>query len=261
MDMTRLVVLGTSCDATWIVTRALRERFGPIPLLLEPRVSRTHLVRQRIRRLGLARVAGQLAFQVGVQPWLTRRAADRIASICGRAGLDRRPVTDDVSALPPVNDPEAQRTLVDLAPRLVILSGTRIVGSETLRATGCPFINLHAGITPFGRGVHGGWWAIADGRPELCGSTVHRVDEGIDSGQALAQVSFHPEPGDDFASLPYRHLETGIPALLMVVESLLADRSVPPILVPPMPSRLRTHPTITQYFLGARRLRALVSRP
>ena len=144
-----------------------------------------------------------------------------------------------------------------LAPRLIVLSGTRIVGANTLRAAGCPFVNLHAGLTPFGRGVHGGWWAVADDRPELCGSTVPLVDDGIDTGQVLAQVPFRLEPGDDFASLPYRHLEAGVPALLTIVEALLDGGPRPPVSVPPMPSCLRTHPTLGEYLRGARRVRDL----
>ena len=47
----------------------------------------------------------------------------------------------------------------------------------------CPVINMHAGITLRYRGVHGGYWALAEQHPEWVGTTVHLVDPGIDTGR------------------------------------------------------------------------------
>jgi methionyl-tRNA formyltransferase len=111
---------------------------------------------------------------------------------------------------------------------------------------GAPFINLHAGITPLYRGVHGGYWALAEGRPELAGTTVHLVDDGIDTGAVLAQACFRAGPADSFATYPYLHLAAGLPHLLDAVAAALRG-ALRPQPHPALPSRLRTHPTFWQY--------------
>ena len=66
-----------------------------------------------------------------------------------------------------------------------------------------------AGITPLYRGVHGAYWALAEGRRDLCGVTVHRVDAGIDTGEVLAQVLIDPTPQDNFVTYPWLQVAEG----------------------------------------------------
>jgi len=56
------------------------------------------------------------------------------------------------------------------------------------------FINLHAALLPEYRGIHGGTWAIINGEKNH-GFTIHKVDEGIDSGPIYYQLKI--ESGDD----------------------------------------------------------------
>ena len=74
-----------------------------------------------------------------------------------------------------------------------------------------PVINIHAGVTPRYRGVHGGYWALREGRPGLAGSTVHLVDPGIDTGGILAQATFTAGDADSIATYPLLHLACGSP--------------------------------------------------
>ncbi len=153
----RVVLLGVECAATNVVFRALDRAFGPVEAVLEEKVPRWQLVRGRYRRLGLWPVAGQLAFLGAVQPMLARRARGRVREILGEHGLDDRDVDPGrVRRVRSVNDPEARELLRRLEPAVVVLNGTRIVSRETLRCVKAPFVNMHAGITPRYRGVHGG---------------------------------------------------------------------------------------------------------
>ena len=127
-------------------------------------------------------------------------------------------------------------------------------------------MNTHAGITPRYRGVHGGYWALAEGRADLVGTTVHLVDPGIDTGAVLARAYFAPGPDDSIATYPYLHLAWGLPALAEEVARLL--RRPGPATAPPRrprrggpeggdepgTSQLRWHPTLWGYL--ARRWRA-----
>jgi phosphoribosylglycinamide formyltransferase 1 len=87
--------------------------------------------------------------------------------------------------VPSVNSNVGRALLRKLAPYVLLVIGTRIIGNETLHALDAPFINYHAGITPKYRGVHGAYWACVEGDTEHCGVSVHLVDTGIDTGPVL----------------------------------------------------------------------------
>lgn len=50
---------------------------------------------------------------------------------------------------------------------------------------GPPIYNLHMSFLPWNRGAHPNFWAHIDGTPS--GVTIHLIDEGIDTGQIVAQ--------------------------------------------------------------------------
>ena len=104
-----------------------------------------------------------------------------------------------------------------------------------------------AGITPLYRGGHGAYWALAEGRPELVGATIHVVDAGIDTGLALAQPRFETTPADSIATYPYLHLAAGLPSPIAAIGQALVGRQQPLSGMPDLPSRLRFHPTAWEY--------------
>lgn len=247
----RVVLLCGPGPSTNIVYHALAHEFGEVQTVMETPLSRGFLLRRRVHKLGKATVAGQLLFQVGIFPLLRRLGGHRIEAIKREHGLNDAPIPEPVMRVASVNSDEARAVLRQLDPAVIVVNGTRIIGRETLASTEAPFVNMHAGITPAYRGVHGGYWALAEGRPELAGTTVHFVDEGIDTGGIIAQTGFAVTPDDSFATYPYLHLAAGLPILLRTVRGLLAgslQRDPPPA---GLPSRLRSHPTLWEY-LGAR---------
>src|SRR4029077_4353932 len=108
------------------------------------------------------------------------------------------------------------------------------------------FLNVHAGITPRYRGVHGGYWALAEGSPELCGVTIHRVDAGVDTGPIVEQAKISPAETDNFVTYPYLQLATALPLLRRAIEAALkGELEFRPARGA---SRLYYHPSIGQYF-------------
>lgn len=231
------------------VYHALNREFGPLTVIQEPALSWRFLVRRRLRRLGYKEVAGQILFSMLVVPVLRLTAKSRIASIIAREGLDISPIQELVIKVPSVNSEEVRRVLQEVDPAIVVVNGTRIISSDILSCVPAPFINVHAGITPQYRGVHGGYWALVEGHPELVGTTVHLVDRGVDTGPILRQATFSVEPTDNFVTYPYLHVAAGIPLLIASVREALEGRELTaqPSLAGDRPSRLRSHPTIWQY--------------
>ena len=139
---------------------------------------------QRPKRLGIFPAIGQVLFVSAVVPVLKRRGRNRIRQITRSHGLDDSSISGDVIEVESVNSDQARAAVRRLNPALVVVNGTRIIGAETLKAVDAPFVNIHAGITPLYRGVHGGYWALAEGRRDLVGTTeAHaRQDSGRGRG-------------------------------------------------------------------------------
>jgi len=244
-----VVLLAAPCPATNVVFHALTEAFGDVTVVLERPVPRTSLARRRLRTLGVATVAGQVLFTLAVVPVLARLGRKRIEGIAVEHNLDLSPVEGHTVSVPSVNSEEARQVLRRLGPAVVVVCGTRIISASTLGCVDATFINLHAGVAPQYRGVHGGYWALAEGHPELAGATVHVVDRGIDTGPVVGQATFSPAARDSFATYPYLQLAGGVPMLVAAVRRLLSGRPLEPVapLSTAGESRLRTHPTLWGY--------------
>ncbi|MDQ3897642.1 MAG: formyl transferase [Actinomycetota bacterium] len=241
------MLLCSDNPASRILFHSLTSRFGDVRVIEEEPVSQLALLRRRARRLGLRVVAGQLLFRVLVVPWLAWRSRDRVEEIKRERGLDDGPMADVVHVAS-MNGDDGRALLRSLHPAITVVCGTRILDRETLAALNGPVVNFHAGITPLYRGVHGGYWALAEGRPDLVGSTIHLVDPGIDTGTVVAQAYFGVTPHDSFATYPYLHVAAVLEPLAGVVAGALGGDEV--VGKPPredLESKLRTHPTLGQY--------------
>ena len=245
--MSGVAMLAAPCDATEIVYRILDQAFGVRRVILEQPMRRGEFLRRRVKRLGWLKVAGQVMFRGVVVPALERSSRRRIRELKAELGLAGAPVPAGViTHVPSANAPESIAALRALQPEVVVLSGTRIVSEAVLSSVPAVFLNVHAGITPLYRGVHGGYWALVDGLPERCGVTVHRVDAGIDTGEIVSQAVIVPSRDDNFATYPYLQLGAAVPLLLRAVRDAL-DGALRVQPAPPGPSRLFTHPTAAQY--------------
>jgi phosphoribosylglycinamide formyltransferase-1 len=89
-------------------------------------------------------------------------------------------------------------------PDLVVSAGfMKILGPTFLAAFGGRVVNTHPALLPAFPGPH----AVADALRygvRVTGSTVHLVDDGVDTGPIVAQEAVLVEPGDDESSLHER---------------------------------------------------------
>jgi folate-dependent phosphoribosylglycinamide formyltransferase PurN len=252
-----VVLLGDRSAETASVAHALSTHLGDrarLTVVLEKSPSRFALARRRARRLGWWTVAGQVAFVGLVMPLLRRGGQQRARQLAADNDLDLSPVQHPV-LVGSVNDQGTATLLARAEPAVVVVHGTRIISRALLDAIDVPVINIHAGVTPRYRGVHGGYWALREGRPDLAGSTVHLVDPGIDTGDILAQATFTAGDSDSIATYPLLHLACALPLLLNQVDAVCDG--VAPTTVPPVPgaerSQLRWHPTAWDYLQARRR--------
>lgn len=96
------------------------------------------------------------------------------------------------------------QTLADLEPDLVVSAGfMRILGPRAVSTFEGALINTHPALLPKFPGAH----AVRDALSAdatVTGSTVHFVDEGMDTGAIIAQQEVAIESSDDEESLHER---------------------------------------------------------
>jgi methionyl-tRNA formyltransferase len=245
MRTDEVVLLTSESEAGRSAARYLAARFPGLVVIVEREVARSLFLRRRIQRLGFVHVSGQLAF-MAFQRMQRRASKQRIAEIIREAKLDARwPDATEMIRVSSINSPECIGHLQRLQPRAILVVGTRIIAEEVLHAIDAPFINYHAGITPKYRGVHGGYWAKAEGDPGNFGVTVHLIDKGIDTGEVLYQVRLVPSAKDNYSTFPYLQLVAALPLLERAARDAVAGTLRPEKV--DLPSHLWSHPTLWRY--------------
>lgn len=240
----RVVLLAQEGQSTTLVYHALRSAGMDVHVLIETPTTTRRLLRMRMRTQGVVRVLGQVLFHVFIAIPLTRRSAARRRTLVELAGASLAPIpAESIRRIPSVNHGDCPATIAELAPDVVVINGTRILAARTIAAIGKPTINMHAGITPMYRGVHGGYWALVMNDHAHCGVTVHLVDAGVDTGAVLAQALIHPGPEDDFSTYPTLQTLAGLPLL---VEAVRRPQRILPTTAG-SESRRWYHPTLFTY--------------
>lgn len=245
MQHKRVVMLATLSETTNILFNGLNIPIEKV--LVEERQSRLELMRRRAKKIGPLRVFGQILFQLLVVPLLSQSSRPRVEEIEREFGLDPTPIDPaKIIRITSVNSEETTTLLRSIDPAIVLVKGTRIIAGKTLDAVPAKFVNIHAGITPRYRGVHGAYWSLVERNPMDCGVTIHFVDTGIDTGSVLAQGRISPTPADNFSTYPFLQMAVGLPLLEQSIYQLL-DEKVLPLTNLGRISKLWTHPTLWEY--------------
>tara|TARA_R100000935_G_scaffold198_1_gene557 strand:+ start:12252 stop:13019 length:768 start_codon:yes stop_codon:yes gene_type:complete len=244
----KILILGGKGEGTVFLYNALRESFSIEKLIIEEPVSKSKLIKRRVKRLGFLKVFNQLLFQIFVVRILIFFSKQRRNELLKEKQLIKTPIQQDkVTHVVTINSEKTISIIKDVNPDIILVSGTRIIGKKVLSCSKAKFINLHVGITPKYRGVHGGYWALANNEPENCGVTVHLVDQGIDTGKVLAQSIIKPTGKDNFVTYPYLQFSAGIIQIKSVLRYYKSHNFFPEFNVNDTTSKLYYHPTFTGY--------------
>lgn len=100
------------------------------------------------------------------------------------------------------NAPPAVAAIEAVRADWLLLGQTGILRPPVLATARCGVLNGHPGWLPEFRGVNPAAWTLAEGRPELLGSTLHLVDAGVDTGPIVSRCAL-----DRTALPPYDALE------------------------------------------------------
>ena len=140
-----------------------------------------------------------------------------VSNVANVSGLDKAKAHDvdtvtieldksitDVSERREAHEINIMAVLEEHGIEAVILSGyMRILSPLFVRKWQGRLLNIHPSLLPKYPGAHAHRDALADGAT-VTGCTVHLVDEGVDTGQILAQSQLEIHPDDDEDSLSER---------------------------------------------------------
>ncbi len=94
------------------------------------------------------------------------------------------------------NDPESVAALRRMAPELLLVSGTAILGPDVLAIPSELALNLHGGIVPAYRNVQSEFWAIANRDRGNLGISVLHLDTAVDAGPVALDLRLTPPERD-----------------------------------------------------------------
>ena len=242
----KIVLLAGKGASTNIIYHSLKNEFDIQAIILEDAESKTHFIKRRIKKLGPWKVLGQVLFQITIAPFLRSTSTKRKNEIINQHNLNAADLPQGkITPVKSVNDIEVIRILQKLDPALVIVNGTRIISKTILQAIPSKFINIHVGITPKYRGVHGGYWALINKDTMNCGVTIHVVDAGIDTGSVITQQQISITSKDNIFTYPFLQLAVAIPHLKSAIRDLLSGELS--LKNGTGESRLWSHPTLWGY--------------
>ena len=99
-----------------------------------------------------------------------------------------------------VNGDETKALIESTKPDILIQCGAGILKKNIFSIPSIATLNVHGAMAPKLRGGNSIFWSYYYGRPDWLGVTVHRIDQGIDTGAVYERKLISYEPGKHPAS-------------------------------------------------------------
>ena len=252
MQQKKIIFLASDCESSRWVYNALEETVGIDAIILEQSINKKELAKKRIKKIGFIPVIGQVLFSALVVPILKIKSKKRKINLISEYRLNNNDFdSSKTHIVSSVNDEGCMHTILLLKPDIIVVNGTRIISKKILQSTKAVFVNMHVGITPQYRGSHGGYWALYNKDIENFGTTIHLIDEGVDTGAVIKQVFIKPDKPDNFVTYPVLQIAAGIGALKEVLSCMLAGNNK--ATKQTEKGKMYYQPTLWQYVTGKTR--------
>ena len=216
--MEKILIVGTKGKSTKILFNKLKQNYN-VSVLIEEKISKKFFYKYRLKKLGFLTVLGQILFSIYIKVYLQAKSFSKIKSLYEKYNLNNNTIpVNKISYVKSINSDLARQIIENDSSTYVIISGTRIIGMKILSIKNKKFINIHAGITPRYRGVHGAYWALVNRDYSNIGVTLHYVDPGVDTGKIIAQSRI-VTTGNNFITYPVIQLGEGVELLIKFLEN------------------------------------------
>jgi len=177
---------------------------------------------------------GQAAFGKDALAMLIEQKEDivGVVTVSGKAGQPVKELAEKYGfpVLQPerLKDPAAIQWVSARSPDLLVLAFvTDFVPKTMIDSATHGGINYHPSLLPKYRGGSAMNWAVIKGEKET-GVTIHRIDEGVDTGPIIIQKSVPIDPHDTIKTLYFQKLyPLGIEMIAEAVRLIREDRACP----------------------------------
>lgn len=215
-------------------------------VVVEDKISILKKLKFRLKKFGLFKTIDQFIFVLIIPKLLKfvfKNYLDNL--LCELKFNNEKIPKSKISYIKSVNS----NLFIDLINKdesdVVLLCGTRIIRPYILSSISKQIINIHAGITPDYRGVHGMYWALVNKDFSRSGVTLHLVDKGIDTGEVIAQSVIESNKNDSFVSFPLKQLSQGLELFEIFLKNNTKEKKIASI-----KSKQYFHPGFIEYVLN-----------
>lgn len=219
----KIILLAADCESSRWLYNALKEVVNIEAVIVEQSVSKKQLAQNRVKKIGLVPVIGQILFSALAVPLLNARSKKQKEFLLSKFCLNSSEFeSNKLYQVNSVNDEDSLNKIHSLQPDIIVVNGTRIISKKILQSTNAVFVNMHVGITPYYRGSHGGYWALRNKDIDNFGTTIHLIDAGVDTGAVIKQVFIKPGKTDNFTTYPILQTAIGIEAFKEVIANMVS---------------------------------------
>jgi hypothetical protein len=199
-----------------------------ILVVREPPSRLRRRVAREIRRVGVWRFLDVLAFRVHYH--LFRAAGDRLIAQRElewlRACFPEPSGAPELAAASP-NTADAEAFIRQCQPDLVLARCKTLLRERIFSIPRLGTYALHPGICPEYRNAHGCFWAMAHGDHDNVGTTLLRVDAGVDTGPIFGYFRVAADPRESHIALQHRAVLDHLDAIRDTLRSIEAGHAVP----------------------------------
>ena len=128
-----------------------------------------------------------------------------------------------------INSKETLEIINSIAPDLIAIFGSGILGRELIELYPNSIFNLHIGLSNYYRGSSCNFWPIYDRRIDLLGASIININTGIDSGKILTQKTIDLDENDNEQTLAGKTVKLGIDLMVDTI-SKWETNSIMPLL-------------------------------
>jgi len=242
----KIVVLGIKSKTTWILSNIINKKYNINKIFIINKQSYLQFLKKKILKNNIFSTFGQILFFFYYKI-LLNLSFKKVSLLLGKLNINHNfpePETEFFQG----TDKQIISKLKLENPDIVIINGTRVLSLEILTSVNAIFINLHCGITPKYKGVHGGYWANKNNDIKNTGVTIHKVTKTLDDGPIFFQKIIKYKKYDNISTFPFKQYIIGAKLLMKVIEDLSNNKKVN-YLHNNLKSKIYFHPTIYQYLI------------
>jgi folate-dependent phosphoribosylglycinamide formyltransferase PurN len=187
-----------------------------------------NVLRKRIRQYGILSVINQailILYRLVFETYRDKKSFEIIFNEKPYDHIENNNV--DILEVVDINSNEVENFIREKSPEVIVVSGTPILKKIIFNSAKGRIINLHPGLAPQYRGRYGAFWPIYNQEPQLVGTTIHFIDEGIDTGAILIQNVVIVEKSDTIKAITYKQQKLGVDLIIQCLTrfEVLSDRA------------------------------------